>query len=769
MRRRNSKRFSNQGLQAQAVGCLLENLRSIIPLLLTLTCFLSEPVLATVTPSENSRTFERLCRDFRQKQSPESRTQLLKFCKKPDTGEWAGLGYFLVGFQDFEKNKFDSAGKYFSLAAQEPLTIEDYTLYYWGSTLSQLNQKDESQEKLKQLLKNYPDSPFMQRGRKLYWENALALLKPKQVLDSISTMADLESQPEALYYQAQAFEQLKQWPAALQNYTRIHFFFPLYPEGDSVDQRLAQLGEQNPGLIVDVPQEWRMTRIETLFAGKRYRETLKDLEHLAKLDPPFSRAAQFQFWQGMSLFGSKRYYEAIQTLGQLNMPQSEMAAQAAFTVGECYRKLANYSQFKGSVEKMELLFPISRWLEEAYFSIGNYNLVQRNLDESVRYYQKIVEKFPDGRHVKDALWRIAWRLYREKKYQMALDLFLGQRDRFRESEYRLAVMYWSARCQELLGRTPEAIAQYQESIQRFPHHFYGQMAEKRLEVLKPGVPIENPTTVKTDVSSRETAVDAMVSGQKLIETWPRVKALVSMQLFELAGKELTRSHLYGSSPSIDFQVARFFYLDNNFSLSIQRLRRLLPNYTELAYASLPEEVWQMFYPIDFQAAVSREAQHEQIDPYLVLGLIRQESIFNPRALSAANAHGLMQLLPSTARKVAREMRIPQPSAARLQDPDLNIRIGTRYFADLLKQFGGQEDKALASYNAGERRVESWLSEGDYADSAEFIETIPFTETRNYVKIIYRNYWFYRKLYSGSNAPKQGRIVGSVESSPAQNQ
>jgi soluble lytic murein transglycosylase len=100
---------------------------------------------------------------------------------------------------------------------------------------------------------------------------------------------------------------------------------------------------------------------------------------------------------------------------------------------------------------------------------------------------------------------------------------------------------------------------------------------------------------------------------------------------------------------------------------------------------------------------------------------------------------------------------------------LNIRIGTRYLADLLKQFGGQEDKALASYNAGERRVESWLSEGDYADSAEFIETIPFTETRNYVKIIYRNYWFYRKLYGSSNAPKQGRIVGPVESPPAQNQ
>ena len=133
-------------------------------------------------------------------------------------------------------------------------------------------------------------------------------------LDSISKMTDLDSNPEALYFQAQAFEQLKRWTAAHKNYTRIHFFYPLYPEVDFVDQRLAQLIEENPGLTVDVPQEWRMTRIETLFAAKRYRDTLKDLERLAKLDPSFNTAAQFQFWQGMSLFGSKRYLDAIQTL-----------------------------------------------------------------------------------------------------------------------------------------------------------------------------------------------------------------------------------------------------------------------------------------------------------------------------------------------------------------------------------------------------------------------------------------------------------------------
>ena len=161
MSRRNLKRSSNQVLRAQAVSCLLANQRRLISLLLALTCFHSERVLATITPSVNSLAFERLCRNFRQKQSPESRTLLLQFCKKPDASEWAGLGYFLVGFQDFERDKFDSAEKYFSLASQRPLVIEDYVLYYWGSTLSQLDQREKSQEKLEYAVEELPRQPFL--------------------------------------------------------------------------------------------------------------------------------------------------------------------------------------------------------------------------------------------------------------------------------------------------------------------------------------------------------------------------------------------------------------------------------------------------------------------------------------------------------------------------------------------------------------------------------------------------------------------------------
>ncbi len=106
------------------------------------------------------------------------------------------------------------------------------------------------------------------------------------------------------------------------------------------------------------------------------------------------------------------------------------------------------------------------------------------------------------------------------------------------------------------------------------------------------------------------------------------------------------------------------------------------------------------------------------------------------------------------------MKLPRPSTAGLHDPEVNIRLGMRYFSDLLKQFDGQTEKVLASYNAGEHRVESWMSEGTYADSAEFVDTIPFSETRNYVKIINRNY-FSTKLCTAAKAGNEREAVGSA--------
>ncbi|MGC1370764.1 MAG: lytic transglycosylase domain-containing protein, partial [Candidatus Sulfotelmatobacter sp.] len=160
---------------------------------------------------------------------------------------------------------------------------------------------------------------------------------------------------------------------------------------------------------------------------------------------------------------------------------------------------------------------------------------------------------------------------------------------------------------------------------------------------------------------------------------------------------------------------------------------------------LPRAYWEALFPRPYWNDLKRYAAANGLDPYLVASLIRQESEFNPNAVSHANAVGLMQLLPKTGRNVARQVKLRRFNYGQLYTPAVNLELGTRYFRGMVDKFGSFE-YALAAYNAGSDRVEEWLNDGKYRDPQEFVESIPFTETREYVQAILRNASVYKQLY-----------------------
>jgi soluble lytic murein transglycosylase len=164
--------------------------------------------------------------------------------------------------------------------------------------------------------------------------------------------------------------------------------------------------------------------------------------------------------------------------------------------------------------------------------------------------------------------------------------------------------------------------------------------------------------------------------------------------------------------------------------------------------------WQCLYPLGYLDVVRQYAQQRGTDPYLVLALIREESAFAPRAVSPVGARGLMQLMPQTADLVARENKLPPVASAALDTPEANIRLGAIHLADLLRDNNGNLVLALASYNAGKQAVQRWLQRFGFADEIEFVEDIPYNETRNYVKRVLANYERYRSLYGASKAEKR---------------
>jgi len=160
----------------------------------------------------------------------------------------------------------------------------------------------------------------------------------------------------------------------------------------------------------------------------------------------------------------------------------------------------------------------------------------------------------------------------------------------------------------------------------------------------------------------------------------------------------------------------------------------------------PGALREYLYPLGYWETVRAAAQAHGVDPFLVLALIRQESLFEPEATSSAGARGLMQLLPATARHLARTDGSP-PAELALEDVETNIDLGTRLLARLLRQFGGSLVKALAAYNGGEEAVAKWERRYPGREADEFVELISFRETRDYVKAVLRNYRAYRYLYA----------------------
>jgi len=224
------------------------------------------------------------------------------------------------------------------------------------------------------------------------------------------------------------------------------------------------------------------------------------------------------------------------------------------------------------------------------------------------------------------------------------------------------------------------------------------------------------------------------------------RLLMNAGLNEYAIRELKAEQGGQGARWSTLQIARIYEDSGQSHRAIQFLKKALPGYYSVDLDGLPRVYWEILFPRIYWADVQRQAQANALDPYLVASLIRQESEFNPGALSHANAYGLMQLLPQVGKSEARVAHIKGFSTASLLTPSVNIQLGTHYFKEMVTQFNGQVEYALAAYNAGSNRVDDWLQSGHYRDVPEFVESIPFTETREYVQAIMRNAKVYQRLY-----------------------
>ena len=687
------------------------------------------------------RQIEAWCRALRDHDSSIAYASLSSFAQRKNSGELGLRAALALGYHDYIKGRYPEAQQWLDKAIDDPI-LREYSLFWDAQTARDREDNDRAIELLGKLQTEFPDSVIHDLALEALAEAELAAGQAAQAADLLSADPSTAKKPDLLFLRAQAQEQANRPELAATDYLGVMYRFPT-----SEHAREARMkAEYLQGVLQDkfpaVTAEQKLIRADTLFAARywldAYEEYMEALPQLAGTDHELAQLRIVQCHMTMGGDPSE--------LANLKIEDPELDAERLLALAQAYRSRQQEPEMLAAVDQAVQRAPQSRWAEQALFTAGNYYWVQLDREKAAGYYQRVVDNYPTAPDADAAQWRVAWVAYLQRRPEAA-SLLEAHLERYPSSSYTADALYWLGRAAESSGNSERARAFYAKLDERFPNSYFQQLGHKRLE--KIGAGREGDPEVLAAIPSlpplRKLGGDSLPEDALAQEK--RAEALRSIAFDSSAEAELQAAYVKTMEPRLLLEAAEEWVNAKSYGAAIGLARQVCPQIESRSFESVDPEVWRAAYPLPYAAELRSASAHASVDPMLVAGLVRQESTFNPNAVSGAGAYGLMQLLPTTARKLARQMRVHY-AHSRLIDADYNARLGAVYLAGLRRDFGSTE-AALAAYNAGEDRVVSWQAGQSYRETAEFVESIPFTETREYVQIVMRNTVIYRQVYGGA--------------------
>jgi soluble lytic murein transglycosylase len=656
---------------------------------------------------------------------------------KDDAG---ALAWLVVGYARVLDRDYPKAVDALSRAKPQAGDLGDYVGYYLADAYLETGRTAEAASILSEFDKSYPESLLIRDAHISY---AAALLSESRSEDAIAVLEnDREpARADSELTLGRAYLAAGQAPKAITIFRNLYCTMPLSPEAPQAEQELKKLG-----LIAAAPPnvELRLERADLLMKGKRFADAADEYRALlADLSAGERPAVELAMASALRRAGRSR--EARQALDSLPNPTPEMSAERIFELGEIARASNDDDGFLQYLDQLRQVAANSSWFEQALFSAGNIYLLRKDYDRAIDCFRELQLRFPSGTRASYAHWKVAWLSLRMGRNAEARVGFEQQIALYPASAEIPAALYWRARLAEEDSDLPMAAAYLQAVSQRFRNYYYGELARQEIKKIKvtDGLPhyalLDRVPALS--VAPKGEAVEAPQDNLRV----QKAHLLENGALLDFAVRELRGAAEEQKGDWLANEVARMYRDAGRYDLAMEALKRAVPNYFAVDVPSLPRSYWEGLFPKPYWVDLKRFSSSNALDPYLVASLIRQESEFNPNAVSNKNAVGLMQLLPKVGKVVAKQEKLKHYSATQLFTPQVNLQLGTRYFRSMVDQFGSFE-YALAAYNAGSNRVQDWLGQGKYRDPQEFVESIPFTETREYVEAILRNANVYRQLY-----------------------
>ncbi len=652
------------------------------------------------------------------------------------------------GSVDLDNKRYREAIATLSNLPRRLPKLADYAAWFLASAQFESGDYAAVEKSLDPVWKQSPPSPLAARAVILA---ARAYQQSGKTGDAVEILRQHYAalpQPQGDLAMAGAFESAGDKVSAAVYFQRVYYGSPASGEAAQAETELAKLREE---LGNDYPPAMPNAMLGRAFKLLNAGSSARAKKELESILPDLGGAERdlARVRIGVADYNEKETLRAQKYLEALQIESPEADAERLSYLVLCARRLNNHEQVHAGLDQLARLYPQSKWRLEALIADANFHLLDNSPDEYEPQYRACYESFPQDPQAAMCHWKVVWDHYLRRRADAA-DLLRAQLRLFPASEESSAALYFLGRLAENSADSAAARAYYEEIANEYPNYYYAVLARDRLKQVTAAA---SPQVVQflrgISFPPRARTLDFhpdAVTRDRL----ERSRMLVLAGLDDWGEGELKFGAQTGDQPHVlAIELAKLSVRNGGVDQAMRYIKHYAGGYLMMPLDSAPLEFWKLAFPLPYRADLERFARQNGLDPFLVAALIRQESEFNPKAVSSANARGLTQILPSTGRELSRKLKVHHYSTARLFQPTVSLEFGSYYFRMMTDSLGGNFEAALAAYNAGLSRAHAWLSWGEFHEPAEFVETVPFSQTRNYIQTVLRNADVYRRLYSGA--------------------
>ncbi|HEY7140443.1 MAG TPA: transglycosylase SLT domain-containing protein [Methylomirabilota bacterium] len=636
--------------------------------------------------------------------------------------------------------------------------LQDYAVFFAAEATLREGDEPAALARFRSFIERFPDSLLLPQAQLAVLDTTFRLgLWAEAEREARRFLARAPAHPEAgrvLVRLAQARAAQGQVAEAVADLRRRWIEAPASLWGEAAHESMEDLARAAGLVVAPLTVEEQFLQAQRLADAGEQTASVRLLEGLLAQGPELAVRHRALARLAPMLGRLARSDEAIARLDAA-LTEAETPSHAAllYELGRLLQRSGQTSRGAAAYERLLAEHPDASNLAEAALNLARTRAELGQLDAAREAFQGVVARQPDSQAAASARWELAWLEYRGGRFRDAALAFRQLSTTVGSA--RLAGLYWAGRSLDQLGEKGAALALYREVLSRGPQGYYGILAARRVRE-RPPAPVATPVRLAADPI-------ALLRSEA---RYQRAQALGSIGFDGFAILEL---EALGRDVAADgdraWALGVAFANLGEAGRSLRYLRRALGAAVEAGAPGLPPRLWQLYYPLGYGEQIRAAARAVGLDPFVVAAVIREESSYDPRARSGVGAVGLMQLMPDTARVVAQELGRPLAEVAALWEPPVNIALGARYLAQLNARFRDAL-LAVAAYNAGPHRVQRWVAERPQADMEEFVDQIPFDETRGFAKRVFTSWHHYRRLYGDGSTPgRRGEAVAAPRAVP----